>query len=91
MSFNSRFKLVFFVPPLNLQQCKAAIFAAGGGRFNKYSECCFTTPGIGQFKPDDAAKPAIGEAGKVEEVGEVKCEIQCSEVTISEAVSALKK
>ena len=38
--------------------CKSAIFAAGAGRYpgpGGYTECAFTTKGIGQFRPGDAA------------------------------------
>ena len=94
-SLPARFKLIFFAPPTSLQACKAAIFAAGGGRFpgpGGYTECCFSTPGVGQFRPGDAANPHIGEVGKVEEVGEVKCEIMCmGEDTTRAAVDALKQ
>lgn len=90
----TRYKLVFFVPPTALPPIKEAIFATGAGRYpgpGDYSQCCFTTPGIGQFLPGESAKPAIGEPGKVEEVGEVRCEIICvGQDVAKEAVTALK-
>lgn len=87
-----RFKLIFFAPPSSLERCKTAIFATGAGKYDKYTECCFTTPGIGQFRPSDDAKPVIGKANRLEEVGEVKCEIVCAgEQVTRQAVSALKK
>lgn len=92
---DDRYKLVFFVPPQNLSEIKTAIFAAGAGRYpgpGGYTECCFTTPGVGQFRPGDAANPHIGEVGKIEEVGEVKCETLCvGRETTRAAVEALKK
>lgn len=90
-----RYKLVFFCPPLALPDIKTAIFAAGAGRYpgpGAYSECCFTTPGIGQFRPGESANPHIGERGKVEEVGEVRCETLCVGRDVTQAaVEALKK
>lgn len=90
-----RYKLVFFAPPVDLPPIKEAIFATGAGSYpgaGNYTKCCFTTPGIGQFLPGDSAKPAIGEPGKVEEVGEVRCEILCvGQGVAKEAVAALKK
>lgn len=87
-----RYKLVFFTPPQSLPDIKAAIFAAGAGTYPNYSECCFTTPGVGQFRPGDSANPAIGSKGQLEEVGEVKCETVCNGREITEqAVAALKK
>ena len=92
---NQRYKLVFFAPPVDLPPIKEAIFATGAGSYpgqGNYTKCCFTTPGIGQFLPGDSANPAIGEPGKVEEVGEVRCEILCVGQSVAkEAVAALKK
>lgn len=57
-----KFKLVFFVPPSALDACKAAVFAAGAGRYpgiGGYSEVCFTTKGTNQFRPGEAANPYV--------------------------------
>ena len=89
-----RFKLVFNVPPPALAACKAAIFAAGAGRYpgaGNYIECCWTTMGIGQFRPGDAANPHIGEPGVLEETPEVRVEALCvGEDVARRAVAALK-
>lgn len=88
----ARYKLVFFCPPTALPAIKKAIFATGAGNYPKYSECCFTTPGIGQFRPSQDSNPHIGEQGKLEEVGEVRCETICPDRDIAvEAVRALKE
>ncbi len=91
----TRYKLVFFAPPSSLPPIKEAIFATAAGSYpgpGNYTRCCFTTPGIGQFLPGESAKPAIGEPGKVEEVGEVRCEIICVGQNVAkEAVAALKR
>ena len=91
-----RFKLIFFVPPAFLSACKAAIFAAGAGRYpgsGNYTECGFTSqPGKGQFLPGDAANPHIGTVGELEEVEEVKFETLCvGKETAVKAVEALKR
>lgn len=90
-----RYKLVIFVPPTSLPPIKEAIFATGAGSYpgvGSYSKVCFTTPGIGQFLPGEDAKPAIGQPGKLEELGEVRCEVLCvgDDVT-RQAVEALKR
>ena len=74
-----RYKLVFFVPPENLDACKEAIFATGAGSFpgGKYTKCCFETLGTGQFLPNEGANPALGEVGAVEQCREIKAEIMC--------------
>ena len=94
MALAMRYKLVFFCPPTALPAIKTAIFAAGAGRYpgpGNYTECMFTTPGIGQFRPGDSANPNIGARGQLEEVGEVRCETLCvgKEVAVK-AVEALK-
>jgi len=90
-----RYKLIFFAPPQSLQDTKSAVFATGAGSYpgkGGYTECCFTTPGVGQFRPGASAKPAIGTPGTLEEVGEVRCEMLCvSESVTRDAVAALKK
>ena len=87
-----RHKLIFFAPPTNLADIQAAIFATGAGTMGKYTECCYTTPGIGQFRPAPDANSATGEPGKLEQVGEVRCEIICGERSIVQAaIDALKQ
>lgn len=88
----TRYKFVFFTPPQYLDELKTAIFATGAGTYLNYTDCCFQTPGIGQFKPSNEANPAIGTKGRLEEVGEVRCEMVCNSREITErAVEALKK
>ncbi|KAL8930753.1 MAG: hypothetical protein Q9208_000294 [Pyrenodesmia sp. 3 TL-2023] len=74
-----RYKLSFTVPHSSLEICKQAAFSAGAGTYagGKYSEVCFETPGTGQFIPNQGARPAVGEVGKVERTEEVKVEILC--------------
>ncbi|KAL1839906.1 hypothetical protein VTJ49DRAFT_1041 [Mycothermus thermophilus] len=91
----TKYKLVFNVPPAALEACKAAIFAAGAGRYpgaGNYTECCFTVFGKGQFRPGDAANPHIGKVGELEYVEEARVETLCvGEDVARKAVEALKK
>jgi len=90
-----RFTLVFYVPPSNAAACKAAIFKAGAGRYpgpGGYTECAWQTTGTGQFRPGDAANPAIGSVGELEETPEVRVEtLIIGEDTTRKAVAALKE
>lgn len=94
-SASTRFKLIFYVPVPKLEVCKAAIFAAGAGRYpgpGDYTECCWTTVGTGQFRPGDGAKPHLGKVGQVNEEEEARVETIClGEETARKAVEALKK
>ncbi|PLN78136.1 GTP cyclohydrolase 1 type 2/Nif3 [Aspergillus taichungensis] len=90
-----RYRLVFNAPPSAVATCKAAIFAAGAGRYpgpGDYTECCWTTAGKGQFRPGDAANPHIGTVGALEETDEIRVETLCvGEEVARKAVAALKK
>jgi hypothetical protein len=91
----ARYKLIFFVPPSALSACKTAIFAAGAGRYpgpGKYTECCWTAMGTGQFRPGDTANPHIGSVGVLEEVAEARVETLCLGADVArKAVEALKR
>ncbi|KAM0466410.1 hypothetical protein ACHAP7_012269 [Fusarium lateritium] len=90
-----RFSLVFYVPPANAAAVKAAIFAAGAGRYpgpGGYTECAWQAMGTGQFRPGDAANPAIGKVGELEEIPEVRVEtLVMGEDTVRRAVAAHKE
>lgn len=93
-SIPDRYKLIFFVPPSDLEACKEAIFATGAGSFpgGKYTKCCFQTNGTGQFLPSQDANPAIGAVGTLEQCDEVKAEIMClGRDVMLNAVAALIK
>ncbi|KAF4344168.1 structural toxin [Fusarium beomiforme] len=94
MATATRFRLVFHAPTSAVTKCKEAIFGVGAGRYpgpGNYTECCWTTIGTGQFRPGDAAKPHLGEVGKLEEVEEARVETICvGEDVARNAVKALK-
>lgn len=62
MASTDKYKLVYFTPPQYLSDINAAIFATGAGVYGEYSEVCFTTLGVGQFRPSSSANPTIGQA-----------------------------
>ena len=84
------YKLVFFVPQSHVEDVKAAVFAAGGGKMGDYQECCWQVAGSGQFRPSAAANPFIGNAGELERVDEYRVEMVCADDQIRAAVAALK-
>lgn len=95
MSATARFKLIFRVPETGLEACKSAIFAVGAGRYpgpGKYTECCWTVIGTGQFRPGESANPNIGNRGVLEKVQEARVETLCvGEEVAKKAVEALKR
>ena len=90
----TKFRLVFSTPVHGLEACKTAVFAAGAGRYpeGKYTECCWSVLGKGQFRPGAAANPHIGDVGKLEHTEEFRVEVMCFGEEIARmAVAALKK
>jgi dinuclear metal center YbgI/SA1388 family protein len=68
-------KLVVLVPTANAQQLTDALFTAGAGNIGNYSECSFSSNGIGTFKPQEKANPIKGEIGSRDKADETKVEV----------------
>lgn len=84
------YKLVVTVPLGHADAVRTAIGEAGAGRLGNYSFASFSTRGIGRFKPESGANPAIGEIGKFEEVEEERIECQMEEVVVDDVLVALR-
>ena len=84
------FKLAFFVPPSHVEQVKAAVFAAGGGRIGAYDSCAWQVLGQGQFRPLSGSQPFIGQSGVVEQVEEWRVELVVDDALVGPVVPALK-
>jgi hypothetical protein len=82
-------KMVFFVPGESKEEVKAALFAAGAGRFRAYDRCCWEVAGTGQFRPLEGADPFIGSVGAVEHVPEYRVEMICRDELVPAALAAL--
>ncbi len=67
-------KLVTFVPADAVEKVSEAIFAAGAGRIGAYTQCSFRTAGTGTFFGGEGANPAVGAAGRLETVDEIRLE-----------------
>ncbi|PUZ29296.1 Nif3-like dinuclear metal center hexameric protein [Chitinophaga parva] len=68
-------KLYTFVPMAQLEQVRAAVFAAGAGHIGHYSECSFQADGQGTFKGDDSTSPFVGQPGLRHTEPEAKLEV----------------
>ena len=87
----SQHKIVVYVPLFHADKVREAIGQAGGGKLGKYSFCSFSTKGIGRFRPEAGARPAIGEVGKLEEVEEEKIEVTCDSEKVQDVITAIKR
>jgi hypothetical protein len=85
----SQHKIVVFVPVSHADAMREAIGRAGGGKLGRYSYCSFSVRGIGRFRPEEGAQPAIGQVGKLEEVEEERIEIACDTLLVRDVVAAI--
>lgn len=85
----SQHKIVVFVPVSHADAVREAIGRAGGGQLGKYSYCSFSVRGIGRFRPEEGAQPAIGQVGKLEAVEEERIEITCDSSLVQAVVAAI--
>ncbi len=67
-------KFVTFVPETHLERVRTAVAEAGAGHIGNYSHCTFSSPGEGTFWGHEKTKPAIGRAGRLEKVSEIRLE-----------------
>ena len=84
-------KLYTFVPEAYADAVRTAIFQAGGGHIGNYSECSFSSAGMGSFKPEGGSNPFTGEKGKRHEEKEIKLEIVFPAWLQNQVVEAMKQ
>ncbi len=70
-------KIVTFVPESHVDQVRNALATIGAGRIGEYELCSFGMRGRGTFRGGAGTKPAVGEAGREEQVEEVRLEMVC--------------
>ena len=87
----SQHKIVVYVPVVDADKVREAIGNSGGGTLGKYSFCSFSTKGIGRFRPNEGARPAIGQVGKLEEVEEERIEVTCDTERVGNIIAAIKR
>jgi len=83
-------KVVVFVPPDDVDDVAEAMFAAGAGWIGQYHHCSFRLRGEGTFWGTEQTSPAVGQAGRLERVEEVRLEAICPEAVVGEVVQAIR-
>lgn len=83
-------KLVSFVPIKEKDKVLQALYKAGAGEIGNYSECSFSTEGIGTFTPNVKSNPTIGSAGNAEKVKESRIEVLLPSYLVNQIITALK-
>ena len=87
---DGRLKLVTFVPADHVEAVSRAVFAAGAGQIGNYSSCSFRSTGTGTFFGEEGASPAVGAAGRLEEVAEVRLETLVPVNAVDAVIRALR-
>jgi len=67
-----------------------AVWNAGAGVIGNYRNCSYVLEGTGTFFGTDAANPAIGKAGRLEQVAESRLEFVCPAGLLTPVLSALR-
>ncbi len=70
-------KIVTFVPREDVEKVRDALASIGAGRIGLYERCSFELDGVGTFLGGEGAEPAVGQAGALERVDEVRLEMVC--------------
>jgi len=84
-------KIVVFVPESHADAVREAMSNAGAGKIGNYTNCSFSSKGVGRFNPSEGANPAIGEVGKLESVEEERIEVVCAREVLTNVIAAIKR
>lgn len=90
MNVSQLVKIVVFVPESHADVVRKAMGETGAGKMGEYSFCSFSSKGVGRFRPEHGARPAIGEVGRLENVIEEKIETVCPRALVGQVVQAIK-
>jgi hypothetical protein len=85
------YKIVVYVPLDIADKVREEIGKAGGGKLGKYTFCSFSVKGLGRYKPEQGANPAIGKVGNYEQVEEERIEVTCDARVVRNVVAAIKR
>lgn len=83
-------KLVVFVPDQDATRVGDALADAGAGSIGAYDRCAFVSTGIGRFRPGPGARPAVGTAGRLEQVPETRVEMVLTRDRRAAVLAALR-
>ena len=84
-------KIVTFVPPDKAEEVRGALATGGAGIIGAYRLCSFGTVGTGTFLGGEGTNPAVGEAGRLERVDELRLEMVCSKHALPIALKTLRE
>jgi dinuclear metal center YbgI/SA1388 family protein len=84
-------KINTYVPTSQASQVRNALFAAGAGEIGNYTNCSFTSTGIGSYKPNEKANPTLGKKGELHFEEEAQITVTYHKHLESAIIAALLK
>ena len=87
---NNLLKLAVYVPNNHLCSVRDAVFEAGGGHVGLYSNCSFSSEGMGTFLPNDGSAPFSGKLNELSTEKEQKLETILPNFKLNEVIAAMK-
>jgi dinuclear metal center YbgI/SA1388 family protein len=84
-------KIVTFVPTINLENVRTALFNAGAGNIGNYTDCSYVLEGTGSFNANENANPFVGENGKLHFEKESRLEVIFESYKEQKIIAALKE
>ena len=84
-------KIIVTAPEEAIEKIRNAMCEVGAGVIGNYTYCSTSTKSVGTFKPNDTARPYIGEKDKLELVKEERLEMVCNVDRVKNVVSELRK
>ena len=87
---HTRYKLVVFVPPKDVNKVAKALFDAGAGNIGDYAQCSFRSSGTGSFLGGEGTNPHLGRRGRLEFVDEIRLETVVDDDRLASIVQALR-
>ena len=82
-------KLQTYVPEANAAELRQALAEAGAGSIGNYDSCSFNFEGIGTYRGNEDANPAIGEKGTLHQEKEVAVSVVFQKHQEKQIVQAL--
>lgn len=81
---------VVFTPLSHADAVRRVLGEAGAGKIGNYDFCSFSSRGIGRFRGNNKANPAIGKAEEYEAVEEERIEVILPRKILKEVIERVK-
>ncbi len=86
---NQLLKLVTYIPDIQLDNVRAAIFSAGAGEIGNYDQCSFGVSGNGTFRGKEESTPFVGSKGNLHTEKEIRFETIVPRHLVTKVLTAL--